>query len=114
MSKPLVEFTPVDDVAFTQVTNAPEGVLEYVIARDADSGAVTRLLRFFPGVDTSSQGPACHDYWEELFILEGSLTDLTLERTFTQGSVATRPPGTEHGPWITTEGVLFFEVQYFR
>jgi hypothetical protein len=73
---------------------------------------VTRQLRFEPGTDTSDNGVLTHDFWEEVYILEGDLTDLRLGETFTAGMYACRPPGMEHGPWSTQSGCLTFEVRY--
>jgi hypothetical protein len=40
------------------------------------------------------------------------MTDLRLGETFTAGMFACRPPGMEHGPWVTEEGCQTFEVRY--
>jgi hypothetical protein len=50
--------------------------------------------------------------WEEVYILEGALHDLTLGQTFRKGSYACRPPGMRHGPWLAPEGCVTFEVRY--
>ena len=75
------------------------GLYERITATDAETGVATRLLRFDPGTDTSAAGPQVHAFWEEVYILEGSFTDLTLGETFTAGMYACRPPGMPHGPW---------------
>ena len=64
------------------------------------------LQRYEPRTDTSAQGTVRHDYFEEVYIFDGSLTDLRLGETFTAGTYAYRHPGMEHGPWTSTEGVL--------
>jgi hypothetical protein len=83
-----------------------------VLAADAECGAYTGLLRFDPGVDTSPLGIRVHDYWEEVYILDGDLTDLRLGATFTAGMYACRPPGMAHGPWRTVHGVTMLELRY--
>jgi hypothetical protein len=88
-----------------------EGICAQVLAEDAETGDYTRLLRFDPGVDTSRQGTRVHDYWEEVFILEGELTDLRLGSSFTAGMYACRPPGMPHGPWRTETGALMLEFR---
>lgn len=113
MPKPEREFFRVDDVSWTpafpgQVT----GLYERILARDADTGVATRMLRFDPGTDTSLAGPQAHPFWEEVYILEGALHDLTLNETFSEGTYACRPPGMRHGPWIAPRGCLTFEVRY--
>lgn len=85
---------------------------ELVLSRDAEGGAVTRLLRFAPGTDTSANGTVTHDVWEEIWIVEGTLHDLLLRKTFTAGMYACRPPGMPHGPWRSDRGCLMFEVRY--
>jgi hypothetical protein len=85
------------------------GIWEQVLSEDAESGAHTRLLRFEPGTDSTANGTLTHDFWEEVFIVKGDLTDLRLGATFTAGMYACRPPGMEHGPWTSRHGVLMFE-----
>ena len=91
---------------------AVAGLTERILASDAASGVATRMLRFAPGTNTSSAGPQVHDFWEEVYILEGSLHDLTLGQTFGAGTYACRPPGMPHGPWVAPDGCLTFEVRY--
>ena len=85
------------------------GIWEQVLAHDPATGAHTRLLRFDPGTDSSPNGTLVHDFFEEVFIVAGDLTDLRLGETFTAGMYACRPPGMEHGPWTSRDGVLMFE-----
>jgi hypothetical protein len=88
------------------------GIWQQVLANDPATKSYTGLTRYEPGTDTSPNGPAVHDYWEEVFILEGDLTDLHLGQTFRQGMYACRPPGMVHGPWRTETGVLMLEIRY--
>jgi len=71
---------------------------------------VTRMLKVDPG--GRSTETFVHDFWEEVYILEGALHDLTLDQTFPKGTYACRPPGMRHGPWVAPEGCLTFEVRY--
>jgi hypothetical protein len=109
MPKPALEFFPAASVEWTSVS---PGVWERVLARDDHGAGLTRILRWEPGLDTSAQGPAVHDYVEEILILSGSLHDLTLDQTFTAGDYGCRPPGIVHGPWVSPEGCEMFEVRY--
>jgi hypothetical protein len=89
------------------------GTEEKVLSRDADDPAVlTRLVRWAPGLDTSEAGVIIHDYAEEVYLLEGELTDLTLERTFQAGHYASRRPGMRHGPYRTPGGCTMLEIRY--
>jgi hypothetical protein len=111
MPKPALEFFLADSVVWKPVAGLP-GAFERVLARDSDGRLLTRILRWDPGVDTSPLGPAVHDYVEEVFILTGSMRDLTLGETFSAGYYACRPPGMAHGPWATHEGCEMLEVRY--
>ena len=118
MPKPELEFFRPDHVPWTAVVGSATagaggaGIEEKVLSRDAATGDVTRLLRFAPGVRTSDT--IAHDFWEEVFIVEGSLEDLGLGRTFTAGMYACRPPGMRHGPYASPRGALLFETRYRR
>ncbi len=112
MAKPEFEFFPAGDVPWTRCAGDAAGLDERVLARDPEAGTATRILRFAPGTDTSPNGVQRHDFWEEVYILEGSFHDVTLGKTFTAGMFACRPPGMAHGPWTSEEGCLTFEVRY--
>lgn len=112
MDKPEIEFTPVSDVEWTPVDDRCAGLAERILARDGTSDVATRVLRFVPGTDTSAVGTMVHDFWEEVYILSGSLHDLELGQTFETGTYACRPPGMRHGPWTSVDGCTTFEVRY--
>jgi len=112
MPKPEYEFFDVTDVDWTPVPGGVEGLTERILARDDRGGVASRILRFGPGTDTSPMGVLTHPFWEEVYILEGALHDLTLDRTFSAGQFACRPPGMPHGPWRAPEGCLTLEVRY--
>ncbi|SEE19854.1 cupin domain-containing protein [Ruania alba] len=112
MPKDEIEFSPTDAVAWTPCEGKVPELTERILTGTGRPGVVTRLLRFAPGTDTTPNGTLTHDFWEEVYILEGSMTDLRLGETFTAGMFACRPPGMEHGPWATEEGCLTFEVRY--
>jgi hypothetical protein len=112
MRKPELEFFDVDTVPWTPTDPGVPGQSERILARDAEAGTATRMLRFEPGCDTSPLGVVTHDFWEEVYILSGDLHDLTLDQVFTAGMYACRPPGMPHGPWRSTEGCVTFEVRY--
>ncbi|MGW4486635.1 cupin domain-containing protein [Amycolatopsis sp. NPDC004368] len=112
MAKPEHEFFPVKTVEFTPCAGVVPQLTERILAADGDSGVATRILRFEPGTDTTPNGVQVHDFWEEVYILEGSFHDTRLGKTFSAGDYACRPPGMEHGPWTSEEGCLTFEVRY--
>ncbi len=113
MSKPEFEFFPATEVGWTPVAGSVAGLSERILARDPKTGVATRMLRFAPGTDTTPNGTLTHDFWEEVYILEGSIVDLSLGKRFSAGMYACRPPGMKHGPWRSEEGCTTFEVRYF-
>ncbi len=112
MAKPQLEFFDIIGVEWTRCEGSVEGLTEKILARDSEGGVATRLLRFAPGTDTSPNGVLKHDFWEEVYILEGSLYDTRLGENFSSGMYACRPPGMPHGPWKSDTGCLTFEVRY--
>ena len=111
MAKPELEFFSVTAVGWTPVPeSACPGLDERVLA--SDGTIATRILRFAAGTDTTPNGVQAHEFWEEVYILTGSITDLCLGQTFTEGSYACRPPGMPHGPWRSPDGCTTFEVRY--
>jgi hypothetical protein len=93
---------------------AAPGVSERVLSAQpgGDGAELTRLARWEPGLDTSAAGVIRHAYYEEVFLLEGELEDLTLGQTFTSGHYASRPPGMPHGPYRTRTGCVMLEIRY--
>ncbi|HEU5320014.1 MAG TPA: cupin domain-containing protein [Methylomirabilota bacterium] len=116
MPKPALEFFRPDGLPWAPVAGSATagaggaGVTEKVLSRDPDTGDLTRLLRFEPGVET--RDTIAHDFWEEVWILSGAIVDVGLGRTFTAGMYACRPPGMPHGPYRCPDGALLFEVRY--
>ena len=112
MPKPEREFFDVTEVDWTPVPGGVEGLTERILAHDDRGDVASRMLRFAAGTDTSPMGVLRHTFWEEVYILEGALHDLTLDQTFAAGQYACRPPGMPHGPWRAPEGCLTLEVRY--
>ncbi len=113
MPKPELEFFDASGMEWQPIDGAP-GLSERILSHDAETGDYTRLLNFSAGTNTSDLGIQRHDFWEEVWIVEGAIHDLTLNQTFTRGMYACRPPGMPHGPWVAPEGCVTFEVRYFK
>lgn len=113
MAKPEMEFTDVELFAWKPVGGV-EGLYERVLSHDPDTGDYTRMLRFDPSTDSSPLGVQRHDFHEEVYILDGSLHDLTLGKTFPRGTYACRPPGMPHGPWKSQDGCVALEFRFFK
>jgi hypothetical protein len=113
MPKPEFEFFDPSSVPDQQVGGIP-GLSEKILSHDPETGDYTRMLHFEPATDTTPMGVQRHDFWEEVWIVEGSLHDLALDQTFSAGMYACRPPGMPHGPWRSVDGCTTFEVRYYR
>jgi hypothetical protein len=116
MPKPELEFFAPDHLPWRPVAASPTagaggaGVTEKILSEDPATGDVTRLLRFAAGVATSDT--ITHDFWEEVWILEGEIVDLGKAQTFTAGMYACRPPGMPHGPYRVPRGCMTLEMRY--
>jgi hypothetical protein len=114
MPKPEMEFFyPEEKFSWTPVEGV-DGLREIVLARDEETGDYTRLLQFDPGTDTSPLGLQKHDFWEEVWIVTGAIHDLGMDKTFSAGMYACRPPGMPHGPWRSEDRCITFEVRYYK
>ena len=113
MPKPELEFHVPDSSGWEQLNDRRPGIFQKNLTKDEEVGNVTRLLKFEKGADFRYPGVLSHDFWEEVWILEGSVTDVTLSRTFPAGSYCCRPPGMKHGPYVSETGALLFEVRYY-
>jgi hypothetical protein len=121
IDKPHIEFTRVDlERGWEVPAGYPVGIEQKILSGALDEargrGARTRLLRFAPGVYTTS--PFVHEYWEEVFLISGDLIvgNDALGRggePFTGPTYACRPPGALHGPFKSQQGCLLFEVHYY-
>lgn len=98
----------------------PDGIEQKILAGTLDetaaSGNRTRLLRFHPGVFTTA--PFVHDYWEEVYLLDGDLTvgcdsEGRGGESFARHTYACRPPGAPHGPFKSEGGCLLLEIHYY-
>lgn len=104
-----LEFFDVNQIAWEPVPGVP-GQSERILSGERGSPNHTRMLRFDPGTVTGET--LTHDFWEEVYVLRGSLHDHRLDQTFTAGMYACRPPGMPHGPWTSPDGCETFEVRY--
>jgi hypothetical protein len=98
----------------------PAGIEQKILSGALDEarrrGSRTRLLRFRPGIFTTA--PFVHDYWEEVYLLQGDLTvgndaEGKGGTPFRANTYAVRPPGAAHGPFKSEGGCLLFEIHYF-
>lgn len=98
----------------------PEGIKQKILVGFLDeknkTGGRTRLLKFDPGVYTTK--PFVHDYWEEVYQLQGDLIVGNDENgeggeSFGPNTYACRPPGAAHGPFKSVNGCILLESHYY-
>ena len=98
----------------------PAGIEEKILAGSLNyadkTGNRTRLLRFKEGVFTCA--PFVHDYWEEVYLVEGDLTVGNDDQgqggtAFQPHTYACRPPGAFHGPFKSEKGCVLLEIHYY-
>lgn len=115
------EFYELDtETGFEVPEGYPEGIKQKILSGLLDeknkTGSRTRLVKIDPGTYTTE--PFKHDYWEEVFVYEGSLRvgngpDGEGGTLFTAPTYAVRPPGALHGPISTDTGCRLFEIHYY-
>lgn len=115
------EFRTLDMTSGWEVpTGYPKGIEQKILAGSLDEtnnrGSRSRLLRFQPGEYTTK--PFVHEYWEEVFLVQGDLTVGNDEQgqggtSYAPFTYACRPPGAVHGPFKSEKGCILFELHYF-
>lgn len=111
MAKKQQEIHETESIPWTPV-EGNEGVYEKVLNVDPDKGSVTRLLKFEPGTRTSEV--LTHDFYEEIWLLEGTLIDTTQNLTLEKGYYGYRHPDMEHGPYYSPDGMITFEIRNYE
>ena len=96
---------------FGGLTGISQRVLVGALDEAAKAGHRTRLVRFEPGAETTE--PFVHDYWEEVFVVSGTLIDAD-GTVAPAGDFVRRPPGLVHGPFTSPKGCELFEVHYYE
>ena len=87
------------------------GCYEKILSIDEETGSLTRMLKIESGARIS--GSLKHDFWEEVYIVEGELIDIGKKQVYKGGRYACRPPGMIHGPFETPSGCVCIEFRYF-
>ncbi|MCE8009651.1 cupin domain-containing protein [Aestuariivita sp.] len=119
--KPAIAFHDLDpETGWEPVPGGAAGVEQKMLSgaldEEAKIGVRTRLIRFVPG--TIAPHIFLHDYWEEVYLISGKLVNGCDAQgmggtEYTAPAYACRPPGTEHGPFTSKDGCVFFEIQYY-
>ncbi|WP_322086431.1 cupin [Burkholderia sp. BCC1999] len=101
---------------YDPASGAQELILSGALDTERKRGSRTRLLRLPAGLHTKK--PFVHDYWEEVFLVEGDLTVGNDEHgdggtPFNGYTYAVRPPGAWHGPFKSNGGCVLLEIHYY-
>jgi hypothetical protein len=113
MAKPEIEFIDCDtSYEWSPVEGDRLGIKEKILSREPETGDYTRLLKFPPGIETRET--LVHDFWEEVWIVSGSLYDIAKKEKYLAGFYACRPPGMKHGPYRIPNGCVTFEIRYHK
>ena len=114
--KPQSDFHDITDVPWTELPKnttlaAGPGVVEKLLSVDPDNPDYnTRLVRLPKGYRSSQA--LSHPFWEEVYMLQGSLVDEGNGVTAKAGDYCCRQPGMMHGPIYCPEEVVAFEIHY--
>ncbi|SNT53102.1 cupin domain-containing protein [Rhodococcoides kyotonense] len=110
MAKPELEFhSPTAEWTRANEVSTTPGISDQVLSHDPVTGDKTALQRYDAGAETPP-GVITHEFWEEVLLLDGDLYDVGLDRTFTAGMYACRPPGMPHGPYRSVGGCSMLVV----
>lgn len=111
MSKPEFEICDVDFIGeWRLVEGGFNGTREKILAYDPETGNYTRLLKFPPR--TVVPDVLTHDFCEEIYVVDGYLTDTTKNITLGKGYYGSRLPGMLHGPYDIPFGCVTMEIRY--
>ena len=120
MAKPELEFFDTELIPWKPIEGRP-GHYEKILSRDPVTGSYTRLIMSQPDLDAvirqykSLPGKVlCHeDFWEEVFVVRGTLIDTVNSKTYKAGYYACRPPGMRHGPFFHPTGAISCEFRTY-
>lgn len=116
MAKPAFEFMNTELIPWTPIVEGRS--YEKILSKDPETGSYTRLLMSLPDLDASIRdlenppGKVLFhdDFHEEVFVLQGTLLDPKINKTYKAGYYACRPPKIPHGPFFHPTGAISFEV----
>lgn len=102
---------PWTEIAATSSSASGPGVTEKILSFDADYPEYkTRLIKMEPGFRGAKT--LTHDFWEEVYILQGSMIDELNDMVYKEGYYCCRQPGMRHGPFNSPNGCLAIEFHY--
>ncbi len=114
--KPQSDLHSIEDIPWTEISEITSGdkgpgITERILSHDpANRDYGTRLVKLAKGFRSTET--VTHPFWEEIFILKGTVIDKGNKITAKAGYYACRHPGMPHGPLYAPEEVITFEVRY--
>ncbi|MDP3879451.1 MAG: cupin domain-containing protein [Dehalococcoidales bacterium] len=111
MAKTEQEIHEVESIPWKPVEGYP-GVYEKVLNEDRRAGSISRLLRYDPG--TVFDEVLNHDFYEEIYVLAGTLIDEGKNLILKAGYYGYRHPGMRHGPYRSPDGMMTFEIRTYQ
>ncbi len=110
MAKVEQEIHETKNIPWRPVAGYP-GVSEKILNQDPETGSVTRLLKYEPGTVFSEV--LSHDFYEEIYVLSGTLIDKGKNLTLKAGYYGYRHPGMKHGPYSSPDGMMTLEMRNY-
>ncbi len=114
--KPQSEFHDTSNIPWTEIPatssgSSGPGVTEKILSQDPKQpDYLTRVIKMEPGFRGSKT--LTHDYWEEVYVMKGSMIDEIHNLVVTQGHYCCRQPGMPHGPFYSPDGCIAIEFHY--
>ena len=106
-----VEGIPWTEIPATASGAKGSGIVEKILSSDPDNpDYCTRLFKM--DKDFRTDKVISHPYWEEVWVLKGTLIDEGNKVTAKEGDYCCRHPGMSHGPFYCPEEFVAFEVHY--
>jgi len=114
--KPESDFHSTTEIPWTEISAASSsasgpGVTERILSIDPENPErKTRLIKMEPGfrgIQTLT-----HDFWEEVYVIKGSMIDELNNIVCTEGFYCCRRPGMPHGPFFSPKGCFAVEFHY--
>ncbi|MBA7578025.1 hypothetical protein ES708_19881 [subsurface metagenome] len=118
MAKPELEYFDTEMIPWKPIEDSL-GQYEKILSKDPETGSYTRLLLCQPDLEHCvqyykhpSSRALCHEnMWEEVFVVRGTVLDVTLNKTARAGYYTCRPLGMKHDPLLHPTGALCFGVR---
>lgn len=109
--KPQINWCDTNSISWEKVEGGPNGVEEKILCRDPETGSYTRLVKFKPGVEVLETLE--HDFYEEIYVIKGTIVNLVTNSIVTEGSYCFRHPHMKHGQFRTPDVAILLEIRTY-